>query len=371
MTALEACSLFCFAGEAEECARFGNGHINDTYLVTCRKQDNSEIRYILQRVHRSIFKDPDGLMENIRKVTSFLSEKIKKSGGDPDRETMNLIPSKSGENFITEDSGDIWRAYLFIEDATCYERVEKPEDFYQSAYAFGRFQNLLSDFDAASLTETIKDFHNTPVRFAHFCEAVKKDAFDRVKETGEEIRFCMDREKEMSVCMDMLKAKELPLRVTHNDTKLNNVMIDNATGKGLCVIDLDTVMPGLSINDFGDSIRFGANTAAEDETDLSKVSLSLPLFETYAKGFLAGCDGKLTDKELETLPMGAIMMTLECGMRFLADYLEGDVYFKTHHPMHNLERARCQFALVADMEKKAEEMRKIISSISSQGSSPR
>ncbi len=363
MTALEACSLFCFEGEAEECARFGNGHINDTYLVTCRKPDGSTIRYILQRVHRSIFKDPDGLMSNIQKVTSFLSEKIKKTGGDPYRETMNLITSGSGENYITQEDGDIWRAYLFIENATCFERVEKPEDFYQSAYAFGRFQNLLSDFDASSLTETIVDFHNTPVRYAGFRDAVAKDAFDRAKNVQEEIRFCTDRTDQMRICTDMLKNGELPLRVTHNDTKLNNVMIDDATGRGLCVIDLDTVMPGLSINDFGDSIRFGANTAAEDETDLTKVSLSLSLFETYAKGFLEGCDGKLSAKELEMLPMGAIMMTLECGMRFLTDYLNGDVYFKTNHEGHNLERARCQFALVADMEKKKAEMDAIISEI--------
>ena len=360
MTPEEVGRQFRFDGTMEEHDRYGNGHINDTYLVVCRKEDGSTLRYILQRVHRSIFKDPDGLMENIRKVTSYLSEKIRQAGGDPMRETMNLIPTLSGGNFIREESGDIWRAYTFIENATCFDQVEKPEDFYQSAYAFGKFQNLLADFDASSLTETIVDFHNTPVRFQNFKAAVEADAVGRVKEAEEEIRFCMDREQDMGVCINMFKNGELPLRVTHNDTKLNNVMIDNATGKGLCVIDLDTVMPGLSINDFGDSIHFGANTAAEDETDLSKVSLSLSLFETYAKGFLEGCGGKLTEQELRMLPMGAKMMTLECGMRFLTDHLEGDVYFKIHRPGHNLDRARCQFALVADMEKKMDEMNRII-----------
>ena len=363
MTPVEACKYFRLEGEVKECSKYGNGHINDTYLVVCDKADGTQVKYILQCVHCTIFKDPAGLMENIKKVTSFLKEKIVAVGGDPMRETMNLILTKDGEVFEKDPSGDIWRVYVFIDNATCFDKVEKPEDFYQSAYAFGKFQNLLADFDASTLTETIVDFHNTAVRFERFKTVVKEDKMNRAKDVAEEIKFCMDRAEDMRSCVDMLKAGKLPLRVTHNDTKLNNVMIDDATGKGLCVIDLDTVMPGLSINDFGDSIRFGANTAVEDETDLSKVSLSLDLFETYAKGFLEGCGGKLTDAELSMLPMGAKMMTLECGMRFLTDYLEGDVYFKTHRPGHNLDRCRCQFALVADMEKKMDDMHKVISKI--------
>lgn len=351
MNNLEACKKFTFEGEVISCERYGNGHINDTYLVTCKNGD-SIVRYILQMVHSSIFNDAEGLMNNIQNVTSFLSEKIKKDGGDTMRETMNLIPTIDGKVYTMDESGDFWRAYVFIEGATCFDKVEKPEDFYQSAYAFGRFQNLLSEFDASTLTETIVDFHNTAVRFERFKQVVKEDKMGRAASVKDEIQFCLDRADDMGKCVEMLKKGELPLRVTHNDTKLNNVMIDDATGKGLCVIDLDTVMPGLSINDFGDSIRFGANTAAEDETDLSKVSLSLDLYETYKKGFLEGCGGKLTEKEIEMLPMGAKMMTLECGMRFLTDYLEGDVYFKTHRPGHNLDRCRCQFALVKDMEKK-------------------
>ncbi|MBO4902397.1 MAG: aminoglycoside phosphotransferase family protein [Lachnospiraceae bacterium] len=363
MTPQEACEQFRFEGTIISCDRYGHGHINDTYLVTCDKADGSRIRYILQRVHVSIFKDPDGLMGNVQRVTAYLAEKIREGGGDPMRETMNLIPTVSDGHFIRETDGDIWRAYAFIENATCFDRVEKAADFYQSAYAFGRFQYLLADFDAASLTETIKDFHNTPVRFANFKAAVEADSAGRAASIADEIAFCMEREADMHIMTGLLKDGKLPLRVTHNDTKLNNVMIDDATGKGLCVIDLDTVMPGLAGNDFGDSIRFGANTAAEDETDLSKVSLSLDLFETYAKGFLAGCDGRLTETELKTLPMGAKLMTLECGMRFLTDHLEGDVYFKTHRPGHNLDRARCQFALVRDMEQKMPEMERIIATI--------
>lgn len=362
MTALEACKFFQFEGDVVECERYGNGHINDTYRVVCVKGSITH-KYILQMVHRSIFKDPAGLMENIKTVTTFLSDKIAKEGGDPMRETMNLIKTVDGEYYKTDSTGDVWRAYVFIENATCYDKVEKPEDFYQSAYAFGKFQRYLAEFDASKLTETIADFHNTAVRFERFKAVVKEDKFGRAKETAQEITFCLDRASDMSVCMDMLKEGKLPLRVTHNDTKLNNVMIDDATGEGLCVIDLDTVMPGLSINDFGDSIRFGANTAVEDETDLTKVSLSLKLFETYAKGFLKGCGGKLTPEELKMLPMGAKMMTLECGMRFLTDYLEGDVYFKTHRAGHNLDRCRCQFALVADMERKMTEMNSIIAKL--------
>ena len=360
MTPEEAAGLFAFEGALVSVEKYGKGHINDTYLARYTTGSGKEIRYILQRVHVSIFKDPEGLMSNIRKVTSFLAEKIKESGGDPLRETMTLIPLKDGRLYMPEEGGDYWRAYLFIENATCFEKVEKPEDFYQSAYAFGRFQNLLSDFDATTLTETIENFHNTPVRFERFCTVVLEDPLGRAIDVKDEIAFVMNRESDMHVCTDMQRSGELPLRVTHNDTKLNNVMIDDATGKGLCVIDLDTVMPGLSINDFGDSIRFGANTAVEDETDLSKVSLSIPLFETYTKGFLEGCGGKLTEQELKMLPMGAKMMTLECGLRFLADYIEGDVYFKTDHPGHNLERARCQFALVEDMERKMDRMGEII-----------
>ena len=226
--------------------------------------------------------------------------------------------------------------------------------------AFGRFQKLLEDFDASTLYETIADFHNTPVRYEAFQDAVAKDVMGRVKDVKPEIDFLMARENDMKVCMELLKKGELPLRVTHNDTKLNNIMMDKDTGRGICVIDLDTVMPGLAINDFGDSIRFGANTALEDETDLAKVSLSLELFELYTRGYLEGCEGSLSNKEIQMLPMGAKLMTLECGMRFLTDYLQGDTYFRIHREGHNLDRCRTQLALVADMERKWDAMAEIV-----------
>lgn len=250
--------------------------------------------------------------------------------------------------------------YLFVTDAVSYDMAENAEDFFQSARAFGHFQRLLDKYPVEKLTETIPDFHHTPKRFAAFCQALEKDVCSRKAGVQKETAFIMARKNEFSLVMDKLHNGEIPWRVTHNDTKLNNILLDKETKKALCVIDLDTIMPGASVFDYGDSIRFGANTAAEDEQDLDKVSLSLPLFEAYTKGFLEGCQGSLTEEETALLPWGAKLMTLECGMRFLTDYLEGDTYFRIHRPDHNLDRARTQFALAADMEQKWEQMKQII-----------
>ncbi len=355
----EAIKAIDFKGSYEKHERYGNGHINDTFLIQF-KHGNGLIKYIIQRMNHEIFKNPDQLMKNICGITEFLKKKIKQNQGDIERETMNVIYTKKGEPYFIDSIGSYWRAYQFIEDASSYDQVTKPEDFYESAVAFGHFRHLLADYNAESLYETIPDFHNTPVRFQALQEAVDKDICGRVKEVIQEIRFLSNRKEDMKVCMDLFHRGQLPLRVTHNDTKLNNVMIDNKTGKGICVIDLDTVMPGLSINDFGDSIRFGANTAAEDEIDLDKVSLNLELFELYAKGYLTGCGGSLSGKEMEMLPMGAKIMTLECGMRFLTDYLQGDTYFRIHRERHNLDRCRTQLKLVEDMERKWDAMNGII-----------
>lgn len=355
----EVIAAFQFAGENVSYDRYGSGHINDTFLVINEKE-GEQYRYILQRMNHDIFKDPIALMKNIEGVTGFLRKKIIAVGGDPERETLNLVRTKEKNCYYVDSNKNYWRAYYFIGDATCYNLVENPEDFYQSGKAFGRFQRLLSDYPAGELSETIPDFHNTPVRFETFKQAVKEDRCNRVALVQEEIAFVMERAGDMGVAQSMLEDGRLPLRVTHNDTKLNNIMIDDATGDGICIIDLDTIMPGLSIFDFGDSIRFGANTAEEDETDLSKVSLSLSLFEVYTKGFLEGSQGSLTEAEVNMLPMGAKLMTLECGFRFLADYLQGDIYFKIHREYHNLDRARTQFRLVADMEKKWSEMEAIV-----------
>ena len=356
----DAAEAFLFKGDPFICRPYGSGHINSTFRVSCRQEDGSHRHYILQQMNKNVFTKPDQLMENVVGVTTFLREKIIEQGGDPERETLNIVKTKAVKNYFVDSLDGYWRVYQFIEDAFSYDLVEKPDDFYQSALAFGNFQHLLADYPAATLHETIEGFHDTAARFEAFKKAAAEDVMGRAADVQEEIRFVMENEIYTHVLGDLLAKKELPLRVTHNDTKLNNVMIDKATGKGLCVIDLDTVMPGLSVNDFGDSIRFGASTALEDEQDLSKVTCSMELFEVYTKGFMEGCRGSLTEKEVEMLPMGALVMTLECGMRFLADYLSGDTYFKIHREKHNLDRARTQFKLVSDMKEKWETMKEIV-----------
>jgi hypothetical protein len=319
------------------------------------------LQVILQRMNKDVFSNPERLMENILGVTSFLRKKIIETGGDPDRETLNVIPALDGKPYYQDSEGDYWRSYVFITDATSYDQVEVPEQFYQSGVAFGNFQRLLADYPADTLYESIEGFHDTKARLEVFKKAVEEDVMGRAAEVQKEIRFVLDREDVARCFGECQERGEIPLRVTHNDTKLNNVMIDNKTGKGICVIDLDTVMPGLAMNDFGDSIRFGASTAAEDEQDLSKVECSMELFEAYTKGFIEGCDGRLTDREMELLPMGAKVMTYECGMRFLTDYLQGDTYFKIHREKQNLDRSRTQFKLVWDMEQKWDQMQAIVS----------
>ena len=347
----EALEAFCLPGKVVYCEKYGNGHINDTFLVKC-DVSGTEKRFILQRMNTEVFKDPESLMRNIVLVTDFLKEKIRERGGDVERETLNPLRTAEGKAYFVDSIGSYWRMYTFITHAVSLDKVRYADDFFQSAVAFGRFSGQMASFDASKLVETIPDFHNTPKRYEAFRAAVAADVCGRAASVRDEIAFFDAHKADMEYCADRLKNGFLPLRVTHNDTKLNNIMLDSETGKGICVIDLDTVMPGLSIFDFGDSIRFGANTAAEDERDLSKVSLSLELFETYVKGYLKGCNGALTDEEIRLLPYGAKTMTLECGMRFLTDHLQGETYFMVHRENHNLDRAHTQIRLVQDMEKK-------------------
>ncbi len=334
---------------------FGNGHINTTLLTTTQKGT----QYIFQKMNTYVFTNPAGLIKNVFGVTEYLKKRILEQGGDPNRETLTFIRTRDGALYYDGPEG-AWRTYRFQGDLMALDAARSPMDFYASGKAFGRFQALLADYPAETLFETIPHFHDTPERMKQLRAAVEKDAVGRAKDVQDEIRFVLDREDSSSIVMDLQKQGVLPLRVTHNDTKLNNVLLDPITGEGVCVIDLDTVMPGQAIFDFGDSIRFGATTAAEDETDLSKVHLDLDLFDSYAKGFLEGCNGALTPAEKDLLPTGAWMMTLECGARFLADYLNGDVYFRTAYPEHNLDRARNQFKLVREMEEKQDEMQAII-----------
>ena len=333
---------------------YGNGHINRTYLVNAVTLCGKPKRFILQMVNSNVFPNGEGLMANVEKVTEYLRPMV-----EDERGVMTLIPTVDGKSHIN-DEGNVWRVYDFIENSLCIERVESNDDFYQCAYGFGMFQRQLKDFPAATLVEVIPDFHNTPKRFETFKKAVAEDICGRAASVKDEIDFFMSEADFYSVLYDNYKAGKLPLRVTHNDTKSNNVMLDASTRKALCVIDLDTIMPGFSVTDFGDAIRFGANTAAEDEKDLSKVSLSLELFDIYTKGFLDGCGGGLGEDEVMLLPEGAKMMTIECGMRFLTDYLQGDTYFRTAYEGHNLDRAHTQIELVRDMNRKWDEMKSIV-----------
>ena len=342
-------NLFNIEGVAVSCEPYGNGHINQTFLAVTDKR-----RYILQKINNGIFTNVDGLMNNIALVGEYLAER------DPDpRHVLMPIRTRDGALYAQAEGG-YWRLYNFIEDSICLNAVESAEDFEMSARAFGDFQKRLSGFPAEKLVETIPHFHDTPDRYRIFREALEKDPLGRAAGCREEIEFALAHEKIAGVMTGMLAKGELPLRVTHNDTKLNNVLLDAENRAPLCVIDLDTVMPGLAGNDFGDSIRFGATTGAEDEQDLSKVNFSMPLYTAYARGFIGACGESLTDNEIDTLPMGAILMTLECGVRFLTDHILGDTYFRIHRENHNLDRCRTQFKLVSDMEKVQPEMLNIV-----------
>ena len=340
---------FCLDAEPASCTPYGCGHINRTYLVATA----GGRCYILQKINHHTFRDVAGLMENIELVT----EHLRRKSPDP-RSVLTLIRTKDGKSYLEADDG-YWRVFRFVEDSICLQQPESDADFYESAVGFGTFQQLLSDFPAEKLHETIPNFHNTPDRYRAFHETLTRDPMHRAAQVQPEIEFALARQAEMAALQNALDAGELPLRVTHNDTKLNNVLFDAKTRRALCIIDLDTVMPGSALYDYGDSIRFGAATAAEDERELDKMEMSLERFRVFTRGYVRACPG-LTQKELELLPLGAKVMTMECGVRFLTDYLDGDHYFAVHRDGQNLDRARTQFKLVADMEKKWNEMQKIV-----------
>ncbi len=325
---------------------FGHGHINQTFKVTT----DEGFSYVLQHINKYVFTNPPRLMENASRVTNYIRELGSVA--------IHFVADHSGSFCSQDEAGEYWRCYEFI-DGFCMDAAETPEDFYQSALAFGEFQNQLSDFPADTLYETIPNFHNTPDRYRQLKETIAADPMGRLASAQSEVEFYLTNEAMGCRLQQMLDAGKLPLRVTHNDTKLNNVLMDHVTRQPLCVLDLDTVMPGLSAFDYGDSIRFGAATAAEDEPDASKMKLDVELFRMYTKGFLEAAPA-LTDAEVAALPLGAFTMTLECGSRFLKDYLDGDKYFRTAYPEHNLVRARTQMALCADMLEHWDEMEAIV-----------
>ena len=354
---------FGFEGEYIGYRVSNDGHINNTFVLDFKNADGSSTSYLVQLINTNVFKNPDELMENIVGVTGYLRNIVIERGGDPERECLRVFFTKGGKPYFRTENGEYWRCYNFITGAHACQSIDDPKTFFNAAKAFGTFQCLLADYPSSTLHETIPNFHNTRSRFADFKKAVSDDLKGRAAGVQEEIDFVLSREGDTGILVDMLSNGELPLRVTHNDTKLNNVMFDNETDEGICVIDLDTVMPGLSLYDFGDSIRFGASTAAEDEKDLSKVNFDIELYKVYTEGYLSAAGKSLTDAEIEYLPFSSKLMTLECGMRFLGDYLNGDTYFRIDYPEHNLVRARTQFKLVEDMEKQMDEMKKVTQEI--------
>jgi len=351
---------FDVRGEFVSGAPYGTGHINDTYAVWY-DEHGTRVRYIHQRINHEVFREPLCLMDNITRVTGHLRSKLIAEGADDvTRRALTLIPTVDGADCHIDEGGNHWRTYIFIEDARTYDQIENAKQAYEAAKAFGRFQFLLSDLPAPRLHETIPGFHHTPARFKALLGAVEKDSCNRAASAKTEIDFALGRESVTPVLVDMLECGELPERITHNDTKLNNVMIDDETSEGVCVIDLDTVMPGLSLYDFGDMVRSGTRSSMEDERDLSKVAMLMPIFEELARGYLASAGGFLTAKEKEFLVFSGRLITFEIGLRFLTDYLEGDKYFKTHRDGHNLDRCRVQFKHLESMEAQADAMEQLV-----------
>ncbi len=349
---------FDIEGEFIYSEPFGCGHINDTYAIYFKREIKPPVRYILQRINSEIF-DAETLMENICLVTDYLKERIAAEGGNPFHNTLTVVKTKDGLSFYKDEEGNCVRVYLFIENAVSYQRAATETVLENAGKAFGHFQKLLFDFDAAGLHEVIPDFHDTGKRFTALEEAVKNGIPKRVEEAKKEIEFAFERKHYCGEIVSRL-GKDIPLRVTHNDTKLNNILMDPDTGESICIIDLDTIMPGSLLYDIGDSIRFGANTALEDETDLGKVNFSMEMYSAYIKGFVSEMGQYMTDAEKELVPFSCILMTYEVGIRFLADYLVGDTYFKTTHETHNLERARNQFKLISDMEAVTDKMKAVV-----------
>lgn len=358
---VKVCRHFGINGEAVSQSIFTDGHINTTLLLTFENEDKIK-KYLVQGINTHVFKNPEELMENIVNVTTYLRDKIAENGGDPERETLTFLKAED-DKYYHYEGNKCWRIYNYIDNSHTCNKIENKKLFENAGRSFGNFQKHLTDYPMHTLHETIKDFHNTPKRFDNLEAAVNNNLAKRADKVKADIDFAMERREESRKLLKLYKDGLIPLRVTHNDTKLNNILFDNQTNEGICVIDLDTIMPGFSLYDFGDAIRYGGNTTREDDDNLDNVGISLELFESYTEGFLSASAKALTRAEVENLAFSAKLMTLECGIRFLTDYLDGDVYFKTKYPEHNLVRARNQFKLVYEIEKHIDEMNEIVMNI--------
>ena len=336
------------------------GHINETYSATY-DQGGTRVRYIHQKINTTVFKNPAALMKNLMRVTTHLRQKLETRGvRDLTRRSLVVVPTREGKSFYRNGSGDCWRTFVFVEGVQTFEAVQSPEQAFEAGKAFGEFQSLLVDLPGERLSETIPDFHHTRKRFEALRKAIEADHLNRAHHAKAEIEFAMGREPVVDVMLQALSKRKIPERITHNDTKFNNVMLDVATGTAMCVVDLDTVMPGCALYDFGDMVRTTTSPTLEDEKDLSKVKMQMPMFKKLAEGYVSAAGEFLTNSEKALIAFSGKLITFEIGMRFLTDYLSGDTYFRIHRPGHNLDRSRTQFKLVASIEKQESAMQRYV-----------
>ncbi len=353
------CSKFALYGDFLVAVPFGGGHVNDTFQLTF-DQGGVRLHYVLQRINRNVFRKPEQVMENMDRVTRHLLAKIHAEKVETRKRTIRLLRTFANQPCVTDERGDVWRAYIFVENARAYDVLETPEQAFKVAQAFGEFQCNLVDLPGPRLHETIPDFHNTPKRLEALRQAIRRDPVGRERRVRREIDFIMKREDETERLLRLQAEGAIPERITHNDTKVNNILIDDLTGDGICVIDLDTVMPGLSLYDFGDMVRAGTSPAEEDEVDLAKVGMRFEMYEALYRGFLSSAGSFLTEAERENLPFSGKLIPFEIAIRFLTDYLEGDVYFKVKRPEHNLERCRNQLRMVESIEEQSKRMKDLL-----------
>ncbi len=349
---------FQIYGEIQHAETFKIGHINETYSATY-DQGGNRVRYIHQKINKTVFKEPPAVMKNLVRVTAHIRNKLEaQKAADITRRSLIVIPTRDGQSYYFNGDGEYWRTFVFVEGVQTFEAVQTPKQACEAGRAFGEFQAHLADLAGERLLETIPDFHNTVKRFKALQEAIEKDHYNRCKDAKQEIEFALKREPMVGVIVEAMAKGRIPERITHNDTKFNNVMLDMKSGAAMCVVDLDTVMPGCALYDFGDMVRTTTSPTLEDEKDLSKVRMQMPMFKKLVEGYLSQAGSFLTKPERALIAFSGKLITFEIGIRFLTDFLRGDTYFRIHRPGHNLDRCRTQFKLVESIERQEEAMQK-------------